>query len=67
MSTPHRCGKAAVFTFDDDVLAMLAAMAPGKKSQGRFLSELIRQEVMRRIERQKFVAELTAQQTGIQD
>ena len=55
MATPVRCGRAAVHTFDQDALDMLAVLAPSKKAQGRFLSELIRQEVTRRVERQKFV------------
>jgi hypothetical protein len=65
MSTPVRCGKAAVFTFDHDALEILPLLAPSKKAQGRFISELIRQEVIRREERQKFLAELVAQQSGV--
>src|SRR5262245_22197115 len=60
MSTPIRCGKAAVFTFDHDALEILPLLAPSKKAQGRFLSELIRQEVVRREERQKVLGALAA-------
>jgi hypothetical protein len=60
MATPHRCGRAAVFTYDHDALALLPILAPGKKAQGRFISELIRREFAVRQERERVIRELVS-------
>ena len=64
MATPTRCGKAAVFTFDHDALDLLSVLAPSKKAQGRFLSELIRQEQVRRETRREMIADMQAAALG---
>jgi hypothetical protein len=43
-----RCGHAVNFTLDFDALETLRLLAPGRKAQGRFLSSLIREELVRR-------------------
>ena len=60
MATPHRNGKSAVFTFDHDALELLPLLAPGKRAQGRFISELIRQEQVRRETRQEMLQQMQA-------
>lgn len=55
---PERHGRAKVLTIDFDALPLLLEMAPSQKSQGRFISELIRAEKSRREERERVKAEL---------
>ena len=64
MASPHRNGRAAVFTFDHDALELLPLLAPGKRAQGRFLSDLIRQEQIRRETRREMIAEMQAATLG---
>ena len=49
------------FTIDCDALAILETMVPSDKSHGRVISELIRNEMVRREERQRVRHELAAQ------
>jgi hypothetical protein len=69
MSTPHRCGKAVNLTLDLDVIDVLPSMAPGRKAVGRFLSELVRAEIVRREtrqeERERIARELLTGQTTL--
>ena len=48
---PVRRGKVKQLTLDYDAVAVLEALAPGPKAQGRLMSELLRAEVSRREER----------------
>jgi hypothetical protein len=64
MATIIRRGKAVTLTLDHDAAALLRVIAPSNKGHGRFLSELIRNELVRREERQKVLAELASQQAG---
>ena len=48
---PIRRGVAKQFTLDFDAVAVLEALAPGPKAQGRLISELLRAEMCRREER----------------
>jgi hypothetical protein len=46
----ERKGKPLTFQFDFDAAAMLYELAPTHKAIGRFLSELVRREYIRRQE-----------------
>ena len=48
---PVRRGKVKQITLEYDAVAVLEALAPGPKAQGRLVSELLRAEVSRREER----------------
>jgi metal-responsive CopG/Arc/MetJ family transcriptional regulator len=50
---PVRRGRTCYLTLDHDVVEALEELAPGPRSRGRFLSELVRAEVARREERQQ--------------
>jgi len=57
MPTPRRCGIAVNITVDHDALDLLRFLSPGQRTQGRFVSELIRQEMIRRETRQEMLAQ----------
>ena len=42
---PVRRGKSKQITLDHDAVAVLEALAPGPKAQGRLVSELLRGEL----------------------
>ena len=48
-----RKGKPLMFQFDPDAVAMLYEIAPTKKAVGRYLSELVRRDYIRRQEWQQ--------------
>jgi hypothetical protein len=48
-----RKGKPIAYQFDFDALEMLYEMVPTNKAHGRFLSELVRREFIRRQEWQQ--------------
>ena len=48
---PVRRGKAKQITLDHDAVAVLETLAPGPRTQGRLISELLRSEMCRREER----------------
>ena len=48
---PIRRGVAKLLTLDFDAVAALEELAPGPKSQGKLVSELLRAELCRREER----------------
>jgi hypothetical protein len=50
---PVRRGVARYLVLDFDADAMLTELAPHRKAQGRYISELLRAEVVRREERRK--------------
>jgi hypothetical protein len=50
---PQRRGVVCNLTLDADAAALLKEIAPHKKAHGRFVSELLRAEVLRREERQR--------------
>lgn len=52
-TSPIRRGMTCYLTLDHDAKALLEEMAAGPRSQGRLLSEFIRQEYARREERAK--------------
>jgi hypothetical protein len=49
----ERKGKPLLFQFDFDAVEMLYEIAPTKKSIGRYLSELVRRDFIRRQEWQR--------------
>ena len=57
--TPKR--KPKTFTLDADAIEYLKTLVPSDKSHGRVISELIRNEIVRREERQRVRQELAAQ------
>ena len=57
---PIRRGQVKTLTYDTDAVELLLAMCPHVKCQGKFLSELIRQEARIREERQRVRAALLA-------
>ncbi len=59
MATPTRHGKCVSLTLDYDALELLRNLAPSGKSHGRFLSELLRAEVIRRETRSQERARIT--------
>jgi hypothetical protein len=58
MPMSPRRGRCLQLTIDPDACAILDALAPGTKHRGRLLSELLRQEVVRRQERVRVLQEL---------
>jgi hypothetical protein len=61
----QRKGKALHIKFDGDAVALLYAIAPTKKAIGRYLSELIRRDYVRRHEWQPGrAAQMTARGEG---
>jgi hypothetical protein len=52
-NNPRRRGIVCYLTLDHDVIALLETLAPGPRSRGRFLSELVRAECARREDRQR--------------
>jgi hypothetical protein len=50
---PHRRGIAKTITIDHDAVAILMELSGGKNCQGRFVSDLLRAERVRREEREK--------------
>jgi hypothetical protein len=61
MPMSPRRGKLVHLTLDHDALGILEAIAPGSKHYGKLLSELLRQEIVRRQERHKVLEELREQ------
>ena len=55
---PVRRGIAKVLTIDHDALPLLLEMAPASKSQGRFISELLRAEKAWQEDREKMKRDL---------
>jgi hypothetical protein len=53
-----RKGKPIAYQFDHDAVVMLYELVPTNKSHGRFLSELVRREYIRRQEWEKARASL---------
>jgi hypothetical protein len=62
MPMSPRRGVCVHLTLDHDALSILQTLAPGVKHYGQLLSELLRLEVDRRLERQKILQELRDQQ-----
>ena len=65
--SPVRRGITKYMTLDFDAVAALEEMAPGPRSRGRFLSELVRAEVARREERQRRRERLAAMAEDLAD
>jgi hypothetical protein len=55
-----RKGKPIAYQFDHDAVVMLYELVPTNKSHGRFLSELVRREYLRRQEWERARAALPA-------
>ena len=47
---PIRRGVPRQFTFDVDAIELLVALAPSKKCMGKYLSELVRRDHIRRLD-----------------
>ena len=68
--TPRRRGIAVNLTLDTDAAELLREIAPTKKGHGRFVSELLRAERLRREERARLrqaVLEALAEPVGARD
>jgi hypothetical protein len=65
MPMSPRRGRCLQLTLDFDAITILEAIAPGSKHRGQLVSELLRQEVDRRLERQKFLQELREQRDAV--
>jgi hypothetical protein len=48
---PERRGTPKTLTLDDEAILLLNALCPGRHSQGRVISNLLRDELARREER----------------
>jgi len=59
MATPtRRCGRPLNFSIDADAVDIMHALVPSTKAYGRFISELIRQEMVRRETRQEMMQQI---------
>jgi hypothetical protein len=56
-----RRGTPCNFTFDTDAIELLREMVPNRKGYGRYLSELLRNEQIRKEERQRIKAAMAAE------
>ena len=59
-SPPYRRGKPLCVRIDADAQQLLRAMVPGHMGHGKLLSELIRKEAERRVDRPRMLAALAA-------
>jgi len=57
---PERRGIAKTLTLDAEAIELLNALCPGPHSQGRIISNLLREELARREERLKLRTQILA-------